>query len=75
MGSGSIGYVEAGYALQRSFPVAGILNKAGKYSRAVLDELAQALTHATLNRDRTQNLLGVYNAPERTPTHSPATAT
>jgi phosphate transport system substrate-binding protein len=64
VGSGSIGYVEAGYALQRSFPVAGMLNKAGKYSLPSSTNIAQALTHATLNRDRTQNLLGVYNAPE-----------
>ena len=64
VGSGSIGYVEAGYALQRSFPVAGILNKAGKFSLPSSTNIAQALTHATLNRDRTQNLQGVYNAPE-----------
>jgi phosphate ABC transporter phosphate-binding protein len=64
VGKDSIGYVEAGYALARRFPVVGLLNKAGKWALPSSTNVAQALTHATLNNDNTQNLQGVYNAPE-----------
>jgi phosphate transport system substrate-binding protein len=64
--NGAIGYVEAGFALQRGFPVASILNKSGHYVQPTSDADSLALTHATFNSDRTQNLTGVYQAPEAT---------
>jgi phosphate transport system substrate-binding protein len=64
VGANSIGYVEAGYALARRFPVAGLLNADGKWSLPSSTNVATALTHATLNADNTENLQGVYNAPE-----------
>ena len=63
-GNGSIGYVETGYALQRRMPVAAIKNKSGHYVIPNWKNIAETLTHATLNSDLTQNLTGVYNAPE-----------
>jgi phosphate transport system substrate-binding protein len=62
--NGAIGYVEAGYALQRKFPVASILNKSGHYVQPTSLNDATALRQATFNSDRTQNLTGVYNSPE-----------
>jgi phosphate ABC transporter phosphate-binding protein len=74
-GDGSIGYVEAGYAFQRGFPVAELLNASGNYAPDLSgtqsgwpyvfsNDVAVALKHATLNADLTQNLTGVYAAPE-----------
>jgi phosphate transport system substrate-binding protein len=60
--NGAIGYVEAGYALQRGFPVASILNRSGHYVQPTWQADTLALTHATFNADRTQNLTGVYQA-------------
>lgn len=59
-GLGSITYVEAGYALQRGFPVASVLNASGNYTQPTARNVAVALTQATLNADRTQNLDAVY---------------
>ena len=72
--NGAIGYVEAGYAFERGFPIARLHNNAGNFTPEAVDprtgplffsrDVAVALTHATLNPDLTQNLVGVYNAPE-----------
>lgn len=64
IGSGAIGYVEAGYAFGRGFPVGSLRNAAGNYAQPTADNVATALTHATLNADLTQNLTQVYRAPE-----------
>ena len=59
--NGAITYVEYGYAKQRGFPVASVLNKAGYYTQPTPENVAIALKGATLNADLTQNLGGVYN--------------
>jgi phosphate transport system substrate-binding protein len=64
IGEGAIGYVEAGYAFARGFPVAGLQNRSGNYTQPTATNVAVALRHATLYPDFTQNLVGVYNAPE-----------
>ncbi|MFM7617945.1 MAG: phosphate ABC transporter substrate-binding protein PstS [Actinomycetes bacterium] len=64
--NGAITYVEYGYAKQRGFPVASILNAAGYYAQPTPQAVAIALQGATLNPDRTQVLSGVYrNADPR----------
>jgi len=62
--NGTITYVEYGYAKQRGFPVASILNKAGYFTQPTATNVAIALTKATLNADLTQNLVGVYTNPD-----------
>ncbi|HEX4493167.1 MAG TPA: phosphate ABC transporter substrate-binding protein PstS [Acidimicrobiia bacterium] len=62
--NGAITYVEYGYAKAKGFPVASVLNKAGYYSQPTPSNVAIALTKATINADRTQNLVGVYNNPD-----------
>jgi phosphate ABC transporter phosphate-binding protein len=64
IGTGSIGYVEAGYAFGRGFPVASLRNASGNFAQPTSPSVAVALTHATLNADLTQNLTAVYRAPE-----------
>jgi phosphate transport system substrate-binding protein len=64
LGSGAIGYVEAGYAFGRGFPVASLHNASGYYTQPTSQNVATALTHATLYADLTQNLVHVYRAPE-----------
>jgi len=64
VGQGSIGYVEAGYVYEHSMIPAFIRNASGNYAAPSSVNVAVALKHATLNSDLTQNLLGVYNAPE-----------
>jgi len=64
LGNGSIGYAEAAYPEARNLPIVGILNHAGNYVQPTAQNVAIALTHATLNADRTQNLGAVYTAPE-----------
>jgi phosphate transport system substrate-binding protein len=65
--NGAITYVEYGYALQRNFPVVSVLNQAGYFTQPTAENVAIALTKATINADRTQNLGGVYrNADPRT---------
>jgi hypothetical protein len=59
-GGGSITYVETAYALQRGFPVAAIKNASANFTLPTPANVATALTKATLNKDRTQNLTGVY---------------
>ena len=66
LGQGSIGYVEAGYAFGVGFPVASLHNRSGNFAQPTADNVATALKHAVLNQDLTQNLTGVYNAPEPT---------
>jgi phosphate ABC transporter phosphate-binding protein len=61
---GTINYVEAGYALAKGFPVAYVHNASGNWALPLSQNVSTALTHATLNADLTQNLGGVYNAPE-----------
>ncbi len=58
--NGAITYVEYGYAKQRGFPVASVLNKAGYFTQPSPVNVAIALKGATLNADLTQNLIGVY---------------
>jgi phosphate ABC transporter phosphate-binding protein len=62
--NGAITYVEYGYAKQRGFPVASILNHAGYYTQPTPNAVAIALQGATLNSDLTQNLGGVYTFPD-----------
>jgi phosphate transport system substrate-binding protein len=68
IGTGAIGYVEAGYAFGRGFPIALLRNASGNFpplnTSTFSTSVATALTHATLNADLTQNLTGVYRAPE-----------
>jgi phosphate ABC transporter phosphate-binding protein len=62
--NGAITYVEYGYAKNRGFPVASVLNKAGYYTQPSPENVAIALKAATLNADLTQNLQGVYTNPD-----------
>jgi hypothetical protein len=62
--NGAITYVEYGYAKQRGYPVASILNKAGYYTQPTPQAVAIALKTATLNADLTQNLGAVYTNPD-----------
>ena len=74
IGSGAIGYVEAGYAFGRGFPIVRLKNASGNFVPNFVDQkngppdfsndVATALKHATLNSDLTQNLGQVYVAPE-----------
>jgi len=64
IGSGAIGYVEAGYAYGREFPLANMQNASGNFTQPVYTNVSTALAHAKLNADLTQNLTGVYAAPE-----------
>jgi phosphate ABC transporter phosphate-binding protein len=63
VGLGAIGYLESSYAVQRNFPVVAVKNHAGKYVLPTSRNVSTALTKATLNADRTQNLEGVYTNP------------
>lgn len=65
VGNGAIGYVEAGYVYEHSFVPAYLKNRAGAYAGPTSSNDAVALHHVTLNPDLTENLIGVYNAPER----------
>jgi phosphate transport system substrate-binding protein len=62
--NGAITYVEYGYALQRGFPVASVLNQAGYFTQPTAENVAIALTKAQINPDRTQVLAGVYTNPD-----------
>ncbi|MDQ1466058.1 MAG: phosphate transport system substrate-binding protein, partial [Actinomycetota bacterium] len=62
--NGAITYVEYGYAKQRGFPVASMLNKAGYYTQPTALNVAVALLQARINPDRTQILTGVYANPD-----------
>jgi phosphate transport system substrate-binding protein len=64
VGRGSIGYVEYGYATEHGFPAAMVRNASGHYVLPLSNNVATALTHATINADLTQNLTKVYVAPE-----------
>ena len=75
LGVGSIGYVETAYALARNMPVVSVLNQSRHYVQPTAANVAIALTHATLNADRTQNLGGSTSRPRPPPTRSRATAT
>ena len=63
-GPGAIGYVEAGYAFGYSFPVVSLKNASGNFAQPTAVNVAVALQHAQFNADNTQNLSGVYVAPE-----------
>jgi phosphate transport system substrate-binding protein len=56
--------VEYGYAKQRGFPVASVLNKAGYFTQPTALDVAVALLQARINPDRTQILTGVYANPD-----------
>jgi phosphate transport system substrate-binding protein len=62
--NGAITYVEYGYALQRSFPVASVLNQGGYFVQPTAQNVSIALTAARINPDRTQVLDGVYSNPD-----------
>ena len=64
LGNGAIGYVEAGYAIARRFPVVAVKNKSGHYVYPTAINVATALKHAHLNNDSTQELSQVYTASE-----------
>ncbi len=65
LGVGTIGYLEAGYAVARQFPVVGVKNASGHYAIPTAVSVATALKHAHLNPDSTQELSDVYTAPEK----------
>jgi phosphate transport system substrate-binding protein len=65
LGVGAIGYLEAAYAVERNFPVVGVKNASGHYTVPTAVDVAVALTHAALHSDSTQDLSGVYTAPEK----------
>jgi phosphate transport system substrate-binding protein len=58
--NGAITYVEYGYAKERGYPVASVLNRAGKFTQPTAFNVTTALKGASLNADKTQNLGGVY---------------
>ncbi len=62
--NGSITYVEYGYALERDYPVASMLNAAGYYRQPSAENVAIALSRARINPDRTQVLDDVYRNPD-----------
>jgi phosphate transport system substrate-binding protein len=62
--NGAITYVEYGYARQRGYPVASVLNRAGYYAQPTAQNVAVALTAAAINPDGTQVLGGVYANPD-----------
>jgi phosphate transport system substrate-binding protein len=62
--NGAITYVEYGYAKQRGFPVASVLNAAGYYAQPTPESVSIALTKARINPDGTQVLLDVYTNPD-----------
>src|SRR5262249_34822431 len=62
--NGAVTYVEYGYALQRGFPVASVLNQAGYYRQPTAENVAIAVTRARINADRTQYLNNVYTNPD-----------
>lgn len=64
VGKGSITYVEYSYAKQRHFPVVSVENSSHHFVQPTAENVAIALQHATLNKDETQNLSGVYQAKE-----------
>lgn len=57
---GAITYVEYGYAKERGFPVASVRNVSGQFVQPTALNVAIALQGATINRDGTQVLTGVY---------------
>ncbi len=62
--NGAITYVEYGYALERGFPVASVLNSAGYYRQPTAENVAIGLQRARINTDRTQVLADVYRNPD-----------
>jgi phosphate ABC transporter phosphate-binding protein len=62
--NGAITYVEYGYAKERGFPVASVLNKAGFYIQPTAQAVSIALQGVKLNADGTQQLRGVYTFPD-----------
>jgi len=62
--NGAITYVEYGYAKERGFPVASVLNASGFYVQPTAQAVSIALLGATINPDGTQVLSGVYDSPD-----------
>ena len=62
--NGAITYVEYGYAKERGFPVASVLNSAGFFIQPTAQAVSIALQGAAINPDGTQILDGVYNSPD-----------
>jgi phosphate ABC transporter phosphate-binding protein len=62
--NGAITYVEYGYAKERGFPVASVLNASGFYIQPTAQAVSIALQGATINPDGTQVLSGVYDSPD-----------
>jgi phosphate ABC transporter phosphate-binding protein len=62
--NGAITYVEYGYAKERGYPVASVLNKAGYFTQPKAPNVSIALRGAAFNSDNTQNLNGVYTNPD-----------
>lgn len=62
--NGAITYVEYGYAKERGYPVASVLNRAGYYIQPKAPNVSIALKGAAFNADNTQNLQGVYTHPD-----------
>lgn len=63
-GKSAITYVETSYAIERGRPVVAEKNASGNYVLPTSANVTAALTQATLNPDRTQNLSGVYSNPD-----------
>jgi phosphate transport system substrate-binding protein len=63
--TGTITYVETGYALQRNFPVVLVKNASGYYVFPSSQNDATALQHARIRDDLISDLSGVYRAPEK----------
>jgi phosphate ABC transporter permease subunit PstA/phosphate ABC transporter phosphate-binding protein len=62
--AGSITYVEYSYAKITGFPVVKMLNADHYYVEPTPDNVAVALTKATIKPDLTQDLGGVYDNPD-----------
>ena len=62
--NGAITYVEYGYAKERGFPVASVLNSAGFYVQPTAQAVSIALQGAQINPDGTAVLGGVYDFPD-----------
>jgi phosphate ABC transporter phosphate-binding protein len=62
---GAITYVEYSYPLNVNFPVVKMLNSSGYYVLPTAPNVAVGLLKATINKDLTQNLDGVYANADR----------
>lgn len=64
-GNGTIGYVEYSYPVNKSYPVVKMLNSSGYFVEPTQYNVAVALTRATIRKDLTQDLTGVYRSSDK----------